>query len=89
MNNNPYNNYIPNHGVINNNSIYNEKYVTDYLQQNIGKKVKIHASFCDSIEWRDTIFNGTIKDVGRDYLVLSNNNQNYIIWNIYIDYIII
>ena len=89
MNNNPYNNYIPKHGIINNNQIFNERYVTDYLQQNIGKRIKAHVSFCDSIEWRDSIFTGLLKDVGKDYLVISNNNQDYVIWSVYIDYIIL
>ena len=73
-----YNNYNP----INN-------YVDDYLRGNIGKKIEIHASFSDSIEWRDKIFTGILEMVGKDYIVANLNGSKYIIWSIYIDYIII
>ena len=90
MNNNLYNqNYIPNHGMMNDINNYNDSYVTDYLKNNLGKKIKVHVSFCDSIEWRYSIFQGTLKEVGRDYIVINNNREDYIIWSVYIDYLII
>ena len=75
-----------------NNSIYNfnnHHYVDEYLQNNINKEIEVHVSFSDSIEWRDSIFKGKLINVGKDYLVILNNNQKTIIWSIYIDYIII
>lgn len=77
-----YNNYNPI------NEHYNH-YVDEYLRNNIGKKAEIHTSFSDSIEWRDSIFTGTIDTVGKDYIVIKNNNSKHIIWSIYIDYIIV
>ena len=70
-----------------NNQYHN--YVYDYLLANIGKKIEIHVSFSDSIEWRDSVFKGILESVGKDFIVINDNNKKYIIWNIYIDYIII
>ena len=78
MNNNLYTGYIPN----------NHKYVDNYLIRNIGNRIKLHASFCDSIEWRDSIFEGILEDVGKDFIVINQNNNSYVIWSIYIDYLI-
>ena len=78
MNNNMYN-YIPNHAN------YNNEYVEEYLKNNLGNKMKVHVSFPDSIEWRDSVFEGILKQVGKDYIVI----ENIIIWCIYIDYIIL
>ena len=67
---------------------YYHNYVEDYLKANIGKNIEVHVSFSDSIEWRDTIFNGILEMVGKDYIVINLNNKRQIIWSIYIDYII-
>ena len=77
-----YNNYNP----INN---YYNNYVSEYLKGNIGKKIEIHVSFSDSIEWRDSIFKGTLETLGKDYIVINSDNKKYIIWSIYIDYIVV
>ena len=81
MNNSLYNNYL-------NNSYYHN-YVEDYLKGNIGKDIEAHVSFSDSIEWRDSTFKGKLEEAGKDYIVINDNNQKYVIWNIYLDYIII
>lgn len=85
MNNSLYNtNYLPNQNII-----YQDNYVENYLKKNIGKNVEAHVSFCDSIEWRDSIFTGVIEDVGKDYIVIHNNSKKYVIWNVYLDYLIL
>ena len=76
MNNNLYNNYF-----------YN--YANEYLGNHLKKPVEVHASFSDSIEWRDTIFKGLIEAIGKDYIVINNNSKKYVIWSIYIDYIVL
>ncbi len=87
MNNNLLNNgFIPNQELYHNNQ---SSYVEGYLKGNIGKKIELHASFCDSIEWRDSVFTGVLHNVGKDYVVLRDRQNDYIIWSIYIDYIII
>ena len=74
-----------------NNNLYNfnSHYVDDYLKNNINKVAEVHVSFSDSIEWRDSIFKGKINNVGKDYLIIENDNKKIVIWSIYIDYIII
>lgn len=64
-------------------------YVDNYLESNIGRNMEVHVSFCDSIEWRDSVFKGILESVGKDYIVIANNNRKTIIWCVYIDYIII
>ena len=81
MNNGLYNNY-QNHN-------YYHNYVEEYLKDNLGKKVEVHVSFSDSIEWRDSTFNGTLEETGKDYIVVNINGKKHVIWSIYIDYIII
>jgi spore germination protein Q len=65
-----------------------ESYIENILRNNQGKKVKVHASFSDSVEWRDRIFEGIILHAGRDNLVLfdEKNNVHYLILMIYIDF---
>ena len=85
MNNNLYNgsNYMPG-------GFYQQdSYVENYLKKNIGKNVEAHVSFCDSIEWRDSVFKGILNDIGKDYIVIKTNDKDYVIWNIYLDYLII
>lgn len=76
MNNNLYNGYY-----------YN--YVDEYLKSNIGKKIEVHTSFSDSIEWRDSVFRGILENTGKDYIVVNSDNKKYVIWSIYLDYIVI
>ncbi len=77
-----YNNYNP----INN---YYHNYVDDYLKENIGKRIEVHVSFSDSIEWRDSLFKGYLDSVGKDYIVINDNDKKYVIWAIYIDYVVL
>lgn len=77
-----YNDYNPIHA-------YHYNYVDEYLKGNIGKKVEVHVSFSDSIEWRDSVFKGTLETIGKDYIVINSNKEKHIIWSIYIDYIIL
>ena len=74
-----------------NNSIYNSYhyYVSEYLNNYIGKRIEVHVSFSDSIEWRDSIFKGNLDFVGKDYIVINSENKKIVIWSIYIDYVII
>ena len=59
-----------------------------FLNMNIGKRVKIYMSFHDSTEWRDKIFEGTIENVGIDYVLINEISSNPILLQkIYINYI--
>ena len=35
-----------------------QSYIENIIRNNIGKKVRVHASFSDSVEWRDRVFTG-------------------------------
>lgn len=94
MNNNLYNNgYIPNQSLMQNipnyANNYQTTYVEEYLRNNLGKRIEAHVSFCDSIDWRDSIFKGILEDVGKDYIVVRSNDNSYVIWSVYIDYIVV
>ena len=62
--------------------------IENIIRNNIGKKVRVHASFSDSVEWRDRVFTGIIEHAGRDNLVLNDveNNKHYLILMIYVDF---
>lgn len=81
MNNSLYNNYQANS--------YYHNYVDEYLKNNIGKRIEAHVSFSDSIEWRDSTFNGILEATGKDYIVINMDNKKYVIWSIYLDYVVI
>ncbi len=75
-------NYIPNQNLI-----YN--YVEEYLRNFYGKNIEAHVSFCDSIEWRDSVFTGILESVGKDYIVIQSKEKKYVIWLVYLDYIVL
>ncbi|MBR2137834.1 MAG: spore coat protein GerQ [Bacilli bacterium] len=66
-----------------------QSYIENILRNNIGKKVRVHASFSDSIEWRDRVFVGIIERAGRDNLIINDieNNKSYLILMIYVDFV--
>ena len=65
-----------------------QSYIENIIRNNIGKKVRVHASFSDSVEWRYRVFTGIIEHAGRDNLVLNDveNNKHYLILMIYVDF---
>lgn len=75
--------------IVNNNYNIEQSYIENILRNNIGKKVRVHASFSDSVEWRDKVFVGIIEHAGRDNLVINDveNNKNYLILMIYVDFV--
>lgn len=79
--NSPTNNYKKDYPI-------EQSYIENIVRNNIGKKVRVHASFSDSVEWRDRVFTGIIKHAGRDNLVLNDveNNKHYLILMIYVDF---
>ena len=66
-----------------------QSYIENILRNNIGKKVRVHASFSDSVEWRDRIFVGLIEHAGRDNLIINDveNGKSYLILMIYVDFV--
>ncbi len=66
-----------------------QSYIENILRNNIGKKVRVHASFSDSNEWKDRIFSGIIEHAGRDNLIINDidTGKNYLILMIYVDFV--
>ena len=66
-----------------------QSYIENILRNNIGKKVRVHTSFSDSVEWRDRVFTGIIEHAGRDNLIINDkeNNNSYLILMIYLDFV--
>ena len=56
---------------------------------NKGKKCKVFASFPDSTEWRDRIYDGIIEQAGKDHLVMSSPETGdwYLIPLIYFNWV--
>ena len=81
-----------NNNIYNQNNLYinNNEYIADLLKNNIGKYGIFYLSFCDAIEWRDSIFEGVIEQAGKDYVLIYNSKENkrYLLWMIYINYVI-
>lgn len=66
-----------------------QSYIENILRNNIGKLVRVHASFSDSNEWKDRVFVGTIEHAGRDNLIIHDidNNKYYLILMVYVDFV--
>ena len=52
-----------------------QSYIENILRNNIGKKVRVHTSFSDSVEWRDRVFTGIIEHAGRDNLIINDKEK--------------
>lgn len=84
--------YQPNNNTVvaPNNSNSNQQdpqYAESIFSLNHGKKVSVHFSYPDSIEWRDRVFTGTILADGRDYLMLrQDDGQIVLLWLVYINF---
>lgn len=78
-----------NNSNTNYNLVSEQSYIENILRNNIGKKVRVHASFSDSVEWRDRVFSGIIEHAGRDNLVINDidNDKYYLILMIYVDFV--
>lgn len=65
----------------------NVDYVDNIFRLNIGKEASFYLSYSDSIEWRDKVFTGVIRESGKDYVLLDSNGTWILIWMIYINYV--
>ena len=66
-----------------------QSYIENIIRNNIGKKVRVHASFSDSVEWRDRVFSGIIEQSGKDHIIISDPTTGkwYLLLLIYLDYV--
>ena len=88
MNNNYYQNpTFPE--ATNNEQIYEkDKTITDIINNNKNKNMKIYASYPNSNTWQTKIFEGTLNQIINNHFILNGaNNIKYIINFNNIDYI--
>ncbi|MBA4492776.1 spore coat protein GerQ [Paenactinomyces guangxiensis] len=62
----------------------------DFLQRNIGKRVTVYMTFDASSQWRDKVFTGVLRRVGRDFFVIRDQKtgRDIMLLNINLDYIV-
>lgn len=66
-----------------------QSYIENILRQNKGKRAKVFASFPDSNENRDRIYDGIIEQAGKDHLIISSPSLGdfYLIPLIYVNWV--
>ncbi len=77
--------YTPNQSFQNN----EQSYIENILRMNKGKKVTIHMTFPDSIEFKDREFKGIIEQSGKDHIIISDpiTGKWFLLLMIYVDFI--
>ena len=77
--------YTPNQSFQNN----EQSYIENILRMNKGKKVTIHMTFPDSIEFKDREFKGIIEQSGKDHIIISDpiTGKWFLLLVIYVDFI--
>lgn len=83
------NNYTDTIVPVGTNLTMEQSYIENILRLNKGKKVKVYAAFPDSLDWKDSIYNGIIEQAGRDHLIISNPETGkwYLIPMIYLNFV--
>lgn len=83
------NNYTDNIIPVGTELTMEQSYIENILRLNRGKKVKAYVSYPDSLDWKDSIYNGIIEQAGRDHLIISNPETGkwYLILMIYLNFV--
>lgn len=83
------NNYTDTIAPVGNELTMEQSYIENILRLNKGKKVKAYVSYPDSLDWKDSIYNGIIEQAGRDHLIISNPETGkwYLILMIYLNFV--
>ena len=78
--------YYPNSSYLNDGEL---SYIENILRLNKGKMVNAYVSFPDSDAWKNKIFQGIIKEAGKDHLIIENpeTKRVYLILMIYLNYV--
>ena len=83
------NNYTDNIVPIGTELTMEQSYIENILRLKKKKKVKAYVSYPDSLDWKDSIYNGIIEQAGRDHLIISNPETGkwYLILMIYLNFV--
>lgn len=68
---------------------FEQSYIENILRMNKGKKVTVHMTFPDSIQFKDREFSGIVEQSGRDHIILSEpaTGKWYLLLMIYVNFI--
>lgn len=82
------NNYVPDSTEVTTLPM-EQSYIENILRLNRGKKAKVFASYPDSNDWRDRIYDGIIEEAGKDHLIMSSPSLGdwYLIPMIYVNWV--
>ena len=69
-------------------SIKEQSYIENILRLNKGKKARAYVSYPDSSSWQNKVYDGIIKQAGKDHLIMEDPKSGtwYLIRLIYLDY---
>lgn len=61
----------------------------DLLKMNYGKKITVHQTYPESVEWRDKEFRGILEGSSREFLIISDPSTGKweFLYNIFTTYI--
>ncbi|WP_054950482.1 spore coat protein GerQ [Numidum massiliense] len=67
-----------------------ESYIENILRMNIGKVMTIYLTYENNREWNAKVVTGTLRAVGRDYLLLRDreSGKDYLFRMINVDYFV-
>ena len=79
----------PNQAGASNELTLEQSYIENIMRLNKGKKVTVHMTFPDSIEYKDREFKGIVEQAGRDHIILSDPTTGkwFLLLMIYVDFI--
>lgn len=65
-------------------------YSEDLLERNTGKRISAYMTYDASNQWRDKIFTGTLRQIGRDFFLIRDQKtgKDTMLLNINIAFII-
>lgn len=66
------------------------KYSEDLMAANVGRQVTVYLTYDRSKTRNDVVVNGTLRQVGRDFILVTDQNsgKDTMLFNINIDYIV-
>lgn len=66
------------------------RFSEDLMQANVGRRITAYLTYDASEQWRDVTFSGVLRQVGRDYFLLreQNSDRDMMFLNINLDYVV-
>ncbi|MFC7441204.1 spore coat protein GerQ [Laceyella putida] len=66
------------------------RFSEDLMQANVGRRITVYLTYDGSQQWRDLTFSGVLRQVGRDYFMIreQNSGRDMMFLNINLDYVV-